>query len=267
MIGFWLRPWARALLVAFALLVAAYLMLPTVVVAPMSFSDSDFLRFPPTSYSLRWWQSFLSSPAWTRAVGVSLMVAVLTALVAVPVALAAAYGARRLPPRWEAAASVLILAPAVVPAILIAMGLFFVYARLGLNGTLAGLVVGHVLVAVPVAFVVLRAALADFDFDQERAALSLGASRARAFAAVVLPQIRASVGAGLLLAFLVSLDEVIIAMFVSGGATTTANKLMFLALRDAVDPQTAVISTLWSTLVLLATVVVLRREFFGRPVR
>jgi len=127
-------------------------------------------------------------------------------------------------------------------------------ARLGMLGTMTGLLIGHVVVALPVVLIVLTPAFARFDWVQERAALSLGASWLTTSLRVVLPQMRFSLLTAGLLAFLTSLDEAVISIFIGSGENTTLTKLMFLALRDKVDPTIAAISTLW---IALVTVIVL----------
>lgn len=152
-----------------------------------------------------------------------------------------------------------IILPAVIPAILIGVGLYFVLAQVGLVGTMTGLVAGHVALAVPVVFVVMSAAFSRFDFSQERAARSLGAARLHAWLWIVLPQMRGPIVAASLLAFVTSLDEVVIAMFVSGGDNATLPKVMFTALRDKIDPTIAVVSTALLVGASLAVLAVVRK--------
>jgi putative spermidine/putrescine transport system permease protein len=117
--------------------------------------------------------------------------------------------------------------------------------------TLAGLVLAHSLLATPLVAIVVGSAFKTFDFNQERVARSLGAGRLTAFATVTLPQIKASVVFGALLAFLTSFDEVVIATFIAGGDNTTLTKRMFLALRDEIEPTIAAISTLMVALTVV----------------
>ena len=185
-------------------------------------------------------------------------------LVAVPTGVLGAYATMRMSTRWRAFVQALMLLPAVVPTILIAVGLFFFYARIGLVGTLTGLVFGHAVLALPVVFLVMSAAFANFDFDQVRAAQSLGAGAMMVWRVIILPQMIYNILVASLLAFLTSFDEVVIAMFLSVGRYTTMPKLMFTSLRDQLDPVIAVVSTL---LLVLATLVVIILQVRGDPVR
>jgi putative spermidine/putrescine transport system permease protein len=134
---------------------------------------------------------------------------------------------------------------------------------MGLNNSITGLVLAHTAMATPLVMIVITAALRSYDLNQERVARSLGATRIKAFFTVTLPQIKFSVVTAGLLSFLTSFDEVIIAIFVSGGNNATLTKHMFAALRDYIDPTIAAISTIMvgvSTVLLLATQFIDRRK-------
>ena len=155
----------------------------------------------------------------------------------------------------------LLLTPMVVPNILIGIGVFYVYVQLKLVNSMLGLVLAHSMLAIPVVMLVVGSALKTFDLDQELVARSLGASRIKAFWMVTLPQIKFSVITGAVLAFLTSFDEIIVALFVSGGPNSTLTRNMFNALRDQVDPTIAAVSTL---IVLITTLLLVITQYVGR---
>jgi putative spermidine/putrescine transport system permease protein len=252
---------ARIWLYGLAALVLAFLVLPTLVVIPMSFSASQYLEFPPRHWSLRWYESYLESPVWRQATATSFKAAFLTVLVATPVGTMAAYGLFASGLRWARAALPLLLTPIIVPVILVGIGIFYAYVKLKLVNSLIGLVLAHSMLAIPLVVMVVTSALKSYDMSQERAARSLGASRARAFLLVTLPQIRFAVTTGALLSFLTSFDEVVIAMFVSGGDNATLTRTMFDALRDQIDPTIAAISTM---MIVLSSILVLLTQYIGR---
>jgi putative spermidine/putrescine transport system permease protein len=231
-------------------LILLYLIAPLFVVIPVSFSDSKYLEFPPRAYSLKWYQRYLDSADWLLSTRASLTAAVLTVLVATPIGVAAAYAINALEARFVRLGLVLALAPAVVPSMLIAIGIFYVYIRLGLVNSMLGIVLAHTLLALPLVVLTVLAGLRSFDMRQEMVARSLGAPRLGAFARVTLPQIRAAVLAGALFAFITSLDEVVVGLFVAGGDNTVLTRRMFVALRDALDPTIAAISTCFIVLSL-----------------
>lgn len=224
--------------------VVLFLILPIFIVVPMSFSATRFLSFPPPSLSLRWYHEYVRSPEWTLATLVSLQVALSTCLLATPIGAAAAYAIHAYPGRWVRAAYALLMMPLMVPHIIVAVGVFFVYARIEANNTVFGLVLAHTMLAIPFVLITTLSGLQGFDMAQERAAQSLGVSRLKAFLLVTAPQIKGSIVAGALFAFISSLDEVVVSLFVSGGPSSTLPKRMFVALRDEVDPTIAAISSL-----------------------
>lgn len=241
------RRWWLVVVVA---VILAFLILPVFIVVPVSFSDSKYLGFPPEAYSLRWYRNYWNSSEWLSATRASLVAATLTTIVATPLGIATAYGMRSLPGRLAGAVQVLMLLPMVVPGILIAIGIFYIYIQVKLVNSMFGIVAAHTLLALPFVVLTMQAAFATFDFRQEQAAMSLGAPRFSAFMRVTLPQVRSSVISAALFSFITSLDEVVVGLFVAGGQNTVITRRMFVALRDAVDPTVAAISTLFIALSL-----------------
>lgn len=238
-----------------------FLITPSLIVIPMSFSDSRYLEFPPQAWSLRWYENYFGSVEWMDATRVSFTAAVLTVAAATPIGTAAAYGLHVSKFRLSGAINAMMLTPIMVPVILIAIGVFFLYARLGLNNTILGLVMAHSLMAIPFVVITVAAGLKSYDMNQEMVARSLGASRLKAFLTVTLPQIKFSIISGALFAFIVSLDEVVIALFISGGEKATITRRMFNALRDEIDPTIAAISTV---LIAVSILLLTLAQIFGQ---
>jgi putative spermidine/putrescine transport system permease protein len=203
-----------------------------------------------------------NSAAWMQATATSLKAGLLTALLATPLATMASYGLHTSRFKNVNLIWMLLLTPMVVPVILIGIGVFYAYVKLKLVNTLLGLVLAHCMLAIPVVMLVVGSALKSYDMDQERVARSLGASPFYAFWSVTLPQIKFSVVSGAVLAFLTSFDEIIVALFVSGGDNSTLTRNMFNALRDQVDPTIAAISTL---IVLITSVLLILTQYIGQP--
>ena len=254
----------RLWLYTLAGIVMVFLVVPTVIVVPMSFSASQYLEFPPREWSLRWYANYLNSSSWMQATATSFKAALLTTLVATPLGTMAAYGLFTSRFRAMRFVSMVLVTPIIVPVVLVAIAVFYVYAKLGLVNSLTGIVLAHSMLAIPLVIMVVTAALKSFDMNQEMVARSLGASRLRAFFLVTLPQIRFAVITGALLSFLTSFDEVIMALFVSGGANSTLTRNMFNALRDQIDPTIAAISTI---MVLVTSILLALAQVFGQPRR
>src|SRR5882724_8070308 len=189
------RPFRIALVVTCAL-VLLYLILPILIIAPMSFSAARYLSFPPPALSLRWYQEYVGNPAWMQATRVTLTVAVLTVVIATPLGVAAAYAISQSKWRIMRFIHMTLLLPLVVPIIITAVGIFFVFAKVGLAATMTGLVLANVMLGLPYVVISVAAGLQSFDATQEMVARSLGMNRLRSFFAVTLPQIKASVVTG-----------------------------------------------------------------------
>jgi putative spermidine/putrescine transport system permease protein len=244
----------RIWLYVLAALVVLFLVLPVLVVVPMSFSDSRMLDFPPRGWSLRWYERFFTALEWYGALLVSLKLALCTVLLATPLGVAAAYGIHN--GRATAGirrARLLLLLPLMVPHIILAIGIFYIFVKLEILGNFAGIALAHTMLALPYVVVTVLAGLRSFDMSQELVARSLGCTRLRAFLTVTLPQIRTSVLSGALFAFVTSLDEVVVSLFIAAGDNATITKVMFGSLRDEIDPT---ISTVSALLILGSLVVV-----------
>lgn len=257
----------RLWLYVLAGLVLLFLILPSLLVIPLSFSDSRYLAFPPPGWSTRWYQAYFESREWRDATWTSFVAATLTMVISTVMGTLAAYSLHTSQSRLTRVLYATFMLPLIIPGILIAIGIFLLFARLGLNNTMTGLVLAHSVMAIPLVVITVASGLKSYDINQEMVARSLGASRAWAFLTVTLPQIQISVVSAALLAFITSLDEVVISLFIAGGENATLTRRMFNALRDEIDPTIAAISTLLILLsvVLLGLTQLLQREPSDRP--
>lgn len=235
---------SNVLLYGFVILVLAWLIIPVLIIVPMSFSGARFLAFPPPSWSLRWYEAYLGNPQWMQATRVSLTVALVSSVVATVLGTAAAYALNLTNSRLVRSLQAVLLLPLVVPIVITAVGVFLVYAQVGLIATMTGLVLANIMLGMPYVVTSVLVGLRKFDPTQEMVARSLGMNRWRSFFAVTLPQIRPSVISGTLFAFISAIDETVVALFISGGQNQTLTKRMFTALRDEIDPTIAAISSL-----------------------
>ncbi len=239
-------------LIALGVAILIFLALPLAVVIPISFSAAKYLTFPPPGWSTQWYERYFGSREWMSATLRSVEVAVLTTAAATAVGTAAALALRR-SFRGKSLVSLIIVAPMVVPVIIVAIGIYGLYARLQMVGTLHGLVLAHTVLALPFVVVVVAATLRGFDETLELAAQNLGANRWQTFRLVTLPLIRPGIVSGALLAFITSFDEVVVAIFVSGARAPTLPKQMWDGIRTEIDPTVAAVSTL---LIVVTTAVV-----------
>jgi putative spermidine/putrescine transport system permease protein len=201
-------------------LVIVFLLFPLLFLLPLSLNSSEILSFPPQEWSLRWYKVLFTDPSWSNALWLSLKVATLVTVISVTVGTAAALALVRHQIPAAAWLYGLSIAPLIVPSIVIALGLFMLFARLQWLESLPTLVLAHSVVAVPYVVVVVSAALRNLDETVERAARVLGAGPWRTFFLVTMPALRSSILAGGMFAFFASFDDLIITMFVSGALET-----------------------------------------------
>ncbi|MEU8797505.1 ABC transporter permease [Spirillospora sp. NPDC048819] len=234
----------RTGLVALAVIIGAYLILPVLIVVPMSFSDSSFLTFPPGEMSLRWFHNILDEPVWLDSALASLQVALLSAACAVVLGVLAALALVRGRIPFRNTITAVLLAPLIVPYVIIGLASYIAFLQLGLTQTTLGFVLVHTCLAVPYVVINVAAGLVSVDRRLEMAAMSLGAGPVTTFFKVTLPLILPSVLAGGLFAFFISWDEVVTAIFLSGPDMTTLPVQMWSGIRVQIDPTVAAISTL-----------------------
>jgi putative spermidine/putrescine transport system permease protein len=253
------RRWGRGLQWVTALLVIAFLVLPAFFIVPVSFTTEAFIEWPPRGFTFRWYAVYLGSRQWigatVRSFGVGVATAALAMLIGTPAAFVLAR--RSIPGRTAALAFV--LSPLIIPRMIIAVALFYLYARVGLVGSPLGLVLGHTVLAVPYVVVTVMAVLKTYDERLDHAAWSLGASRPRTIWHVTFPLIRAGLIAAFLFAFVTSFDELTIALFVTGGLATTLPKQMWDEALFKVTPTLAAVSAI---LIVFVTVTIVLAEYF-----
>lgn len=261
----WRQP-RRLLLLAIGTLTVFFLIAPTLVVVPMSFTASHSLTFPPQGFSLRWYTKMLTDPQWSNGFINSGQVAFLTAILSTVLGTLAALGMLRGRFPGKNAVNTLVLSPLIVPVIIIAIGMFTVFVRWKIAGTAIGLVLAHTALAVPFVIVNVGTSLRTMDRNLELAAMNLGADPVRTFFRITFPIILPGVFAGALFAFLTSWDEVVTAIFLTTARFRTLPAEMWEQVRQVVDPTVAAVATtlLVVTTTLLFLTFVVRRQ---APVR
>jgi putative spermidine/putrescine transport system permease protein len=253
---------ARALLWCVSGLVLFYLILPILVIIPTSFNASPYMDFPPRAWSMHWYWNFFSSRQWTDAAWLSVQVAVIVMLLSTILGTLAALGivhGRFVGRQWV---EYFLLSPMVVPVIIFAIGLYFLFSRLHLVGKPLGLYLAHTILATPLVVVIVASALRNHERSLEYAARSLGAGYFRTLWEVTIPLIRPAILSGAAFAFLASFDEVLVAIFIGGPAATTLPKRMWDNVRNEIDPTLTAISSLLIvvSLLLLGGVELIRRS-------
>jgi len=255
------RYMSERLLAVFAWLIIGFLVMPTLLVIPIGFTKSDFLEFPPPGYSLRWFETYFNSALWLTATSRSFIVAFLAACLATAFGAGTALALAKSSSGWAGFIFGFFLAPMIVPRIVIAVGMFYLFARIGLVASNAGLVIGHTVLSLPFTVVTIGAILKTYDMRLDQAASTLGANRVRTLIHITLPVIKGGLIAAFLFAFITSFDELTVAIFISGGLATTLPKQMWDDMILQLNPTLAAVSTV---VLIVVTILLLIAERFRK---
>jgi putative spermidine/putrescine transport system permease protein len=236
-LGWWgLRAFGAALLL--------FLLLPILVIVPLSFSASSFLAYPVPGWSLQWYQNLFTSTEWGRAAKNSFIVAPAATLVATALGTLTAVGLARIRFPGKGLLMSVLIAPMVVPIVVVGVACYLFFARIGLADTYFGLIVVHAALGAPFVVTTVLATLQGFNHNLVRASLSLGASPLVTFFRVTLPVIAPGVISGALFAFATSFDEVVVTLFLAGPSQVTLPRQMFTGIRENINPTIAAVATL-----------------------
>jgi putative spermidine/putrescine transport system permease protein len=251
----------RWLLAGIGLAAALFLLLPILFIVALSFGSSQWLIFPPPGWTLRWYRELFADPRWLGATLTSFAVAFLVTVASVSLGLLASFALVRGRFPGREALRAFFLTPMILPVVVLAVALYAVFLRVGLGGTLAGFVIAHTVVALPFAIIPISSALEAFDKSIEDAAILCGASPWEAKLRVTLPGIRLGLFAAALFSFLVSWDEVVLAIFMASPRLQTLPVLIWGVVRQDLTPVIAAASTLLVavTVVLMLTAAAVRK--------
>jgi ABC-type Fe3+/spermidine/putrescine transport system ATPase subunit/ABC-type spermidine/putrescine transport system permease subunit II len=246
------RP-GRRVLASYGWLIAAFLILPSVVLIPISFSAQTAFVFPPPALSWRWYEQLFDQPRWRAAALMSLQLALFASVLATILGTLAAIGVARLGGRWRRFWKLLFVAPMIVPLMVIGLGFYAVFARLGLLGSFWGLGLAHTILVMPFVLLPVTARLAALDPALERAAAASGAGPWRILARVELPLLAPAIAAGFAFAFIFSFDEVVVAQFLTGPTLETLPRRMWEGIvMGGLDNTITAVSTVQVALALTA---------------
>ena len=224
--------------------VLVYLLLPILVVIPLSFSESSFLSYPIPGWSLKWYRNLFSSDDWARAAKNSFIVAPAATVIATTLGTLAAVGLSRTQFAFKGLLMSVLIAPMVVPIVVVGVATYLFFAPIGLGDSYTALIIVHAALGAPFVLTTVLATLQGFNQNLVRASLSLGESPLRTFFRVTLPVIAPGVISGALFAFATSFDEVVVALFLAGPDQLTLPRQMFNGIRENISPTIAAVATL-----------------------
>jgi putative spermidine/putrescine transport system permease protein len=256
-IGAW-----RIVLRVFVGLVLAYLVLPILVVVPLSFTAAQLLVFPIPGYSLRWYEDFFTNPLWTGALWNSLVIGLATTVLATVLGTLAALGLHGAKFRFKPLVVTLLITPLAAPVVIFAVATFYFFASIDLVGTYLGVIIAHTVLALPFVVITVTATLQSFDPNMTRAGASLGAAPIYVFRTVTLPIIGPGIVSGALFAFVTSFDEIVVALFVASPQQRTLPRQIFSGVSESISPtiMAAAVVLLVVSLGLMLVMEMLRRR-------
>ncbi len=246
-------------------LVLLFLVLPILVIVPLSFNSGSFLVYPLQGLSMRWYADFFTSAEWMRSLTNSMIIAPAATLLAMVFGTLAAIGLTRGEFRGKALVMSLLISPMVAPVVIVGVASYLFFAPLGLGNSYISLILVHAVLGVPFVIITVSATLQGFNYNLVRAAASMGASPLLAFRKITLPLIAPGVISGALFAFATSFDEVVVTLFLAGPEQTTLPRQMFGGIKENISPAIAAAATV---LILFSIALLLTLEWLrGRSER
>lgn len=250
-------------------LILLFLIVPILVIIPLSFNAQDFFTFTPemlaldpAGFSLKHYQDFFTNPNWTLALWNSVTIAPVATLLATVLGTVAAVGLSQSHMPYRSAIMAILISPMIVPLIISAAGMYFFYSRIGLQGTYVGVVLAHAALGTPFVIITVTATLVGFDKSLTRAGANLGADPVTIFFKIQMPLILPGVISGALFAFITSFDEVVVVLFLGSASQKTLPWQMFTGLREQISPTILAVATVLVglSIALLTTLELLRRR-------
>jgi putative spermidine/putrescine transport system permease protein len=248
----------------YVITVLACIFAPLLIIFVISFSADDYLSFPPSSWSFRWYAAALTNAQFLSGMRNSAIIALCVSLLSVAFGLPAAWALARLQFRGRQFINAFIMMPLVLPSIVLALGILMVFTPLALTATYPGLVIAHLTLTLPFTIRILQTALMNLGMDPENAALTLGATPVQTFVNITVPRILPGVFASASIAAILSFDEIVLSLFIVGPRLSTLPVEIYRYVDERTDPLVAVLAVLLIVLSLGIVMIVERTIGFTR---
>ena len=247
---------------AITLAICVFLLVPIIFIVLLSFGSSQWLLLPPPAWDFRWYEEFFDDPRWLESMWVSFKIAVMVTILSVIIGFLTSYGLVRKHFKGREFLRAFFLTPMIFPVIVLAIALYGFFLYLGLNGTLVGFVIAHLIIALPFSITVISTALESFDESLENAAILCGASPWMARLKITIPCIKNGIFSAGIFSFLISWDEVILAIFMASPTIQTFPVRIWGMLRQDLTPVIAAASTILIalTIILMILIAFLKKE-------
>lgn len=262
---------AHGMVLCAAWTIIAFLVLPMLVVVPVSFTDTYFLSMPQERLSLQHYENFVTDPRWMNAILQSVLIGVAATAAATVLGTLCAIGCWRIASGMSDMVRLLMLAPIIVPQIVQALAFYRVWIDLGLLDTYLGVILAHTLIGLPYVVITVSASLSNFDVRLEQAARNLGANMAQTIRLVILPRIVPGIASGALFVFIISFDEIVTVLFITSRRIQTLPKMIWDGIQEHLDPTIAVVAVIFTVIVfgflLIERLLSLREERAARAAK
>jgi ABC-type spermidine/putrescine transport system permease subunit II len=252
----------RVLAAGFMLFIIVFIAIPIVINLTMSFSDAAMIRFPITGWSMRWYRDFFDSEQWTAALVNSIVIALGTTVISTSAGVLAAWAFERFPIPFKDGWYVIIMLPLFMPGVVLGLGVAIAFGGASIGGySIYGsrelVMIAHSLWAMPLVFMLMEATFRTIDHRILEASYDLGGRPVRTFFEIVMPMVSTGVVSSALFAFVISLNEFVMALFLTDRDTQTLPVLMWLSLRSAGTPRLAVASVILALAVFACLTLIL----------
>ncbi len=243
-------------------LILLFLIMPILVIIPLSFNAEPYFTYPIPGFSMRWYDDFLSNPVWLLAIKNSIIVGIFATILATSLGTVAALGLSKGNLPFKTLIMGILISPMIVPLVITAVGMYFFYSTLGLTNSLFGIILAHTALGTPFVVITVTATLVGFDHSLTRAAASLGADPTTTFFKVTMPLVLPGMISGALFAFITSFDEVVVVLFLAGVEERTIPRQMWSGMREQLSPTILAVATILVviSIALLTTLELLRRR-------
>lgn len=250
------RPFVHRLpLYVICAIIFSFLILPLLIIIPISFSSALYLQFPPPGWSLQWYERFFGQPGWMHSLSLSFQIALLSTLFSTVLGILTSVAMVRGRFPGKTIIYAFLLSPMIIPVIITAVAIFFFFAKFRMVGNPFAIALGHTVTSLPIVLIVVSATLQGFDTHLEQAAIIMGASPLRAFIRITLPIIAPGVFSGAIFAFLHSFDELLISLFLASAANQTLPVRIWNSVLLQVEPTIAAVSSVLIGFTVVALVV------------
>jgi putative spermidine/putrescine transport system permease protein len=237
-------------------IVLGFLVIPVLVIVPLSFNDSTYFSYPMSGFTFGWYESLFASLEWRRALLNSLVIGLLSTALATVLGTLAAMGISRPTFPLRGLIMPLLISPMIIPIVVVAVSLYLVFAPLGLTNTYLGVILAHTALGTPFVVITVTATLMAFDRNLTRAAATLGAAPWTTFRRVTLPLIMPGVATGSVFAFATSFDEVVVILFIGGAEQRTIPRQMWAGIRDQINPSILAMAALLTIFAIVLFLVI-----------